>query len=247
MSAMLKKTLLVFVVGIVLSPNPVLAQMSPQPPMPMVVDLKKVAIGSWASYTMTMGEMSMRAKLALVARDATSVSMETSMEGGMMAMMGGKMTVKLVMDPDPTTAAKPVKQMVMQIGNQDPMLAPDTMLAPDNAQAQKYSKPDPSSLVGKETIKVAAGSFKTAHYRNKTEHGPVDAWVSEEVFPTGLVKLVTPPMRAGAQQVPGMVMELRATGKGAKPVITKRPKPFDPQKMMGGMAPAPGGKKQGKR
>jgi hypothetical protein len=44
-----------------------------------------------------------------------------------------------------------------------------------------------------------------------------------------------------------MVMELQATGKGAKPVITKRPKPFDPQKMMGGMAPAPGGKKKGKR
>ena len=238
---MLKKTLLAFILGLALIPAAASAQMSPQPPMPMVVDLKKVEIGSWASYSMTMGQMTMTAKMALVARDAKSVSMETSMEGGMMAMMGGRMIMKLVMDPDPTTAAKPIKQMVMQMGDQDPMLAPDTM------PAQKYSKPDPKTLVGKETIKVAAGSFKTTHYRNKTEQGSVDAWVSEDVPPTGLVKLATSGMQVGAQQLPGMVMELAATGKGAKPTITKPPKPFDPQKMMGGMAPAPEAGKQPKK
>ena len=158
----------------------------------------------------------------------------------MTAATGGKLTVKLVMDPDPTSAAKPVKQIVIQMGDQDPMLAPDSM------PAQQYSKPDPNTLVGKETITVAAGSFKTAHYRNSTAQGAVDVWVSEDVLPTGLVKLVTPPMQAGGQQLPGMVMELQASGKGAKPVITKPPKPFDPQMMMGG-APAGGGKKKGKK
>jgi hypothetical protein len=241
MPAMLQKMILVLLVGVALVPRAASAQMSPQPPMPMVVDLKKVEIGSWASYSTTMGGVTMSTKTALVARDASSVSMETSVEGGMMAMMGGKMTMKVVMDPDPTTAAKPVKQAVMQIGDQDPMLAPDTM------QTQKYSKPDPSTLVGKETIKVAAGSFKTAHYRNKTEHGTADVWVSEDVLPTGLVKLTTPPMQSGGQQVPGMTMELAATGKGAKPTITKKPGPFDPQKMMGGMAPSKGGKKKAKK
>jgi len=241
MSNMLKKTLLALVVGCVFLPNPVSAQMSPQPPMPMVVDLKKVPVGSWASYSVTMGEMTMRSKTALVARDASSVSMETSMEGGMMAMMGGKMTMKVVMDPDPTKAVKPVKQMVMQIGEQDPMLAPDT------TQAQSYSKPDPKALVGKETIKVAAGSFKTAHYRSKTEQGTMDVWVSETVPPTGLVKLRTSAMQAGGQSLPAMVMELKSTGAGAKSTITKPPKPFDPRKMMGGMAPAPAGKRKGKK
>jgi hypothetical protein len=236
MSAMIKKALLALLVGIALAPSSVSAQMSPQPPMPMVVDLKKVAIGSWASYSMTMGGATMSTKIALVARDASSVSMETSMEGGMMAMMGGKMTMKMVMDPDPTAAAKPVKQMIMQVGDQDPMLAPDTM------QAQRYSKPDPSTLVGKETIQVGAGSFKTTHYRTKTAQGAVDVWVSEDVAPTGLVKLTTPPMQAGPRQMSGMTMELTATGKGAKPLITKPPKPFDPQKMMGGVAPAHGSK-----
>lgn len=238
---MFKTMSLALLVVTVLVPRPASAQMSPQPPMPMVVDLKKAEVGSWASYSMNLGEGKMTTKTALVARAASSVTMETSVEGGMLAMMGGKMTMKVVMDPDPTTAAKPVKQAVMQIGDQDPMLAPDTM------RAQKYSKPDPSTLVGRETIKVAAGSFKTAHYRSKTEHGTVDVWVSEDVLPTGLVKLVTPPIQSGGQQVPGMTMELEATGKGAKPTITKAPKPFDPQKMMGGMAPPKAEKKKTKK
>jgi hypothetical protein len=233
MMTALKKTLPILFTAIALAPSPVAAQMSPQPPMPMVVDLKKIDVGSWASYTTTMGEMKMTAKTSLVARDASSVSMETSMEGGMMAMMGGKMTMRLVMDPDPTISEKPVKQVVMQIGDQDPMLAPDNM------PAQKYSKPDPKSLVGKETLKTAAGSFKTAHYRSKTPQGTVDVWVSEDVPPTGLVKLTTEAMQAGGQPIPAMTMELAAMGKGAKPTITKAPKPFDPQKMMGGAAPAP--------
>jgi hypothetical protein len=239
MSAMLKKTLLVLLVGIALMPRPAAAQMTPQPPMPMVVDLKKVVIGTSASYSMTMGEMTMSTKFALVARDASSVTMETTMEGGVMAMLGGKMTMKMVMDPDPTTAAKPIKQMIMQVGDQDPMLAPDTM------QTQKYSKPDPSTLVGKETIKVPAGSFKTSHYRSKTEQGTVDVWVSEDAPPTGLVKLAMSGLQV-APGVQGMVMELTAQGKGAKSIITKPPKPFDPQKMMGGAAPPQGGKRKAK-
>jgi len=239
---MLKTTLAILFVAIALAPSPASAQVGAQPPMPMVVDLKKVEIGSWASYTTTVGEMSMTAKTALVGRDASSVSMETSMEGGMMAMMGGKMTMKLVMDPDPTSAAKPVKQVIMQVGDQDPMLAPDTM------PAQKYSKPDPKALVGKETIKVAAGSFKTEHYRAKSEQGTFDVWVSEAAPPTGLVKLTTSGAQAGGQPMPGMTMELAALGKGAKPTITKAPKPFDPQKMMGGAGAAePSAKKKSKK
>jgi hypothetical protein len=237
---MLNKTLLACMLGLALVPVPAFAQMGQQPPMPMVVDLKKVEIGSWASYEMTMGQMTMTAKVALVARDASSGSMETTMEGGMTAMMGGAMTMKMVMDPDPTGAPKPIKQMIMQIGDQDPMLAPD------NTQAQSYTKPDPKTLVGKETIKVPAGSFKTTHYRNKTAQGTMDAWMSESVAPTGMVKLEMTGMQANGQQMPGMVMELKASGKGAKPIITKPPKPFDPQKMMGGMAPGHGPKKSHK-
>jgi hypothetical protein len=229
---MSKKLLLALVSTLALSNTPAFAQMASQPSLPVVVDFKKVQIGSWASYAVAAQGMAMSSKVALVARDATSVSLETSTEGGPMAMMGGKVTVKLVMDPDPLSVAKPVKQVIMQVGDQDPMLAPD------GVQAQQYTKPDPSTLVGKETIKVAAGSFKTAHYRYKTEQGTVDVWASEDAPPTGMVKLVT----TGQQ---GVTMELEAMGKGAKPVITKPPKAFDPQMLMGGAA-APS-KKKGKR
>lgn len=153
----------------------------------------------------------------------------------MMAMLGGKMTLKVVMEPDPTTAAKPVKEMVMQIGSQDPTMAPSGVNVP------KYSKPDPKTMVAQETIKVAAGSFKTVHYRSNTPQGIVDVWVSEEAAPTGVVKLMgSGAMGTGPGQPPGMVMELVAKGKGAKPVITKAPQPYDPQKAKGGIVPPSG-------
>jgi hypothetical protein len=230
---MFRKSLLVFVIGLALTPASALAQAPLQPTIPMVLDFKKVEVGSWSSYSISMGKMSMQARFALVARDASSVTMENSIEGGMMAMLGGKMTLKVVMEPDPTTAAKPVKQMAMQIGNQDPTMAPNGVHVP------KYSKPDPSTMVGKETIKVAAGSFKTTHYRSNTPQGIVDVWVSEEVAPTGMVKLMSSgAMGTGSGQPPGMMMELVEKGKGAKPIITKAPKPYDSQKAMGGMVPA---------
>jgi hypothetical protein len=111
------------------------------------------------------------------------------------------------------------------------------MLAPPGAPVQKFKKPDPNTVVGKETVKVAAGTFKTTHYRDKVQAGSVDVWVSDEVAPLGLVKVLTTP--DAKQGTPGTaVMELQATGKGAKPTVTKPAKPFDPQQMMGG-GPAP--------
>jgi hypothetical protein len=65
--------------------------------------------------------------------------------------------------------------------------------------------------------------------------GSVDIWVSEAVFPLGIVKVVTSPEpdknAPAAMQVPVATMELLSTGKGAKPVITKKAKPFDEKKM----------------
>jgi hypothetical protein len=40
-------------------------------------------------------------------------------------------------------------------------------------------------------------------------------------------------------QIPPATIELTKTGKGAKPVITKKPKPFDPKKMQGLVGDAP--------
>ncbi len=215
------------------------------PPMPMAIELKKAPVGSWAQYSMTVGEgMNMKSRVALVKRDANEIVLEMGVEGGPMAAMGaGKMVMKMVMAPDPSKTDKPIKQMIMQMGDQDPMEMPAEMAS----RQQKFEKPDPKKLVGKESVKLAGKSFKTSHYRDTTEHGTVDFWVSEEAPPFGMVKMTSTPKPGAAgpngQPIPPMTMEIIAQGKDAKPTITKPAKPFNPAALFGGgghMGPAPG-------
>ena len=89
-----------------LLPTPALAQSVGAPQsLPLVVDLKKAAIGSWAEYGMKFGDVKMKSRWALVARDDKSTTLEMSMEGPAAERMGGKVTVKMVLDPDPIGAA----------------------------------------------------------------------------------------------------------------------------------------------
>lgn len=196
--------------------------------MPMVVDLAKVDVGTWADYTMTMGGISLSSRWALVARDSSSNTLEMTSSG---AAMAKPVVLRLVLAADPTADSKLKKPMAIQFGQDAPMLAP-----PDTP-VQRFQRPDPKTLVGKEEIKVAAGSFQTSHYREKNAMGTVDIWVSESVPPLGVVKVLTSPdvdkKEPDAMQVPPATMELASTGKGAKPAITRKPKPYDPKKMGG--------------
>ena len=111
------------------------------------------------------------------------------------------------------------------------------MLVPKDMPVPKFQRPDPKNLVGTEEIKVPAGTYKTSHYREKNASGTVDIWVSEAVPPIGVVKAVTSPVvdktEPAAMQAVPFTQELAATGKGGKPAITKKPQPFDEQKMRG--------------
>jgi hypothetical protein len=215
-------------------PAAAFAQMGGGPPTPLALDLKKVPVGSWAEYSMTIGQgMTMKSRVALVKRDANESVMEMGVEGGMAAMAGGKVIMKMVLAPDPTKAEKPIKQMVMQMGDRDPMEMPIGM----GGAQQKFEKPDPKKIIGKETVKVAGGSFKTSHYRDATDKGTVDFWISEEVPPLGVVKMSSTP-KAGSvgpngQPLPAVAMELSGHGKDAKPQVTKPSKPFNPAEMFG--------------
>jgi hypothetical protein len=198
------------------------------PGLPLVVDMKKVEVGAWAEYSMSMGEMKLSSRWALVGRDAKSNTLEMATKGTPMAK---PVVLRMVLAADPTSGAKPPKPMVMQFGDDAPMFVP-----PDTP-TQSFQRPDEKNLVGKEEVKVAAGTFKTAHYREKNAMGTVDVWVSESVPPLGLVKVITTPEvdknAPAGMQVPAATMELAATGTGAKPVVTKKPKAFDPKKMNG--------------
>jgi hypothetical protein len=212
-----------------LAPARALAQApAAPPPLPMAVELKKVPVGVWAEYNMTVGQLPpMKARMALVAKAADTNTLEMIMEGGMLAMSGGKLAMQTIIDAD-QDKPEPIKKVIMQIGANDPMQMPL-----DSRQQSQFHKPDPKAFVKGETIKVAAGSFKTKHYREKTpEGGTFDFWVSADVPPFGIVKVETLQKQAGGPAQGPMKFELTALGKGAKMQVTKPALPFDQSKMV---------------
>jgi hypothetical protein len=196
----------------------------PGAPMPLGIDFSKVPVGSWADYQITVGTFPpMKTRLALVGKAPAGATIEMGVEGGMMAMAGGKMVVATLIEPAHGKEQPAVKKLVMQLGANEPMDMP-----PEMAQRSQFKKPDPKTLVKEETVKVPAGSFKAKHYRDKTATGAmIDYWISDGALPLGLVKMQ-------GESVPGspgpMLLELTALGKDAKPTITKPAKPFDEAK-----------------
>src|SRR5439155_4837946 len=78
------------------------AQGMPGGPTPMALDLKKAAVGSWAEYSMAIGTgqaKTVKTRWALVARDASSNTVEMFAEGPP-SEGAGKMVIKLVLVPD---------------------------------------------------------------------------------------------------------------------------------------------------
>ena len=181
---------------------------------------------------MTMGTLApMKMRMALVTKTPAANVIETSVEGGMMAA-AGKMVMQMTLAPGSEGA---VKKMVMQLGAGDPMDMPVEL-----SGGKPFTKPNPKALVGSETIKVAAGSFKTKHYRDKTPQGDkIDYWVSESAPPLGLVKIEL--VQKSNPQIKGkLLFALVGTGKDAKPLVTKPAKPFDQAALMQQMMSASG-------
>jgi hypothetical protein len=194
-----------------------------------------VPAGSWSEYNITMNDMKGKMRWALVERTPSSIAVELTVEGGLTAMIGGQKVVsKMVLEPDPLKHPTPVKRMMIQMADQDPMELPAN---DPRVQAQKFTRPDPKNLVNKETIKVPAGTFTTSHYKETRGDSVVEYWVNETALPLGLVKMSGAP-KAGSPG-PKVNMELSAKGNDAKPAITKPTKPIDPNMMMGAGAPPP--------
>jgi hypothetical protein len=216
------------------------------PPMPIALDLAKVPVGSWADYTMTVGQLAkMKMRMALVGKSPAGNIIETTVDGEMLAQLGGKMVMQVTLAPGAEKDGT-AKKLVMQVGSGDPMEMPIEMTG-----GKQFTKPNPKTLLKAETITVAAGTFKTKHYRDKSSKGEkVDFWISEDVPPFGLVKIEAE--QKGNPQIKGpVVLELAAKGADAKALVTKPAKPFDQaafmQQMQGGRAGgAAGGPPAGK-
>jgi hypothetical protein len=205
----------------------------PAVPTPLACDFKKAPVGSWAEYTTTVGgadPVAMQTRWAFLGRDSRGNTLELTLAGGpAIARLGGKVVTRMVLVPDPVGVSKPFRQLVMQMGDGDPVEVPLNM---EGLPGQKFQNPDPKKLVGKETIKVAAGTFATSHYREIWEECTVDAWLNDQVPPLGVIKTrVTPTpgiLGPGGKPMPPVTMELRAHGKAAKPAITRTPRPLAP-------------------
>ena len=216
------------------------------PPMPIALDLAKVPVGSWADYTMTLGQLAkMKMRMALVGKSPAGTIIETTVDGEMLAALGGKMVMQVTLAPGAEKDGT-AKKLVMQIGAGDPMEMPIEMTG-----GKQFTKPNPKTLLKSETITVAGGTFKTKHYRDKSAKGEkVDFWISEDVPPFGLVKIEAE--QKGNPQIKGPVtLELAAKGADAKALVTKPAKPFDQaafiQQMQGAKAGGgPGGPPAGK-
>jgi hypothetical protein len=226
-------------------------------PTPLGTALEKVPVGTWAEYTVKRGDQPARkVRHALVGKEGKDFVLETKSEG----QNGAPMISHVVVDPDPTKEGG-VKKVVLQMGTNDPMEMP-TAGRPGGGgggggdgnrgggRGARFIKPDPKKLVGKETVKVPAGTFQAEHYRDEGPRGgTIDFWIAKDAGPLGFVKMESD--RPGGDNDNGgkTVVELSAKGKGAKPEVTKAAKPMDPEMMremfrgrgQGGGGPRPGG------
>lgn len=205
------------------------AQGSPGPPLPVGMDLRKARIGAFGDYTVAVSGMPpLKQRFALVARDASTSTLELTTEGGMIGP-GATMVLRVVLDADLSRSDR-LKSLVMKLGDNQPM-----ELRLDGGSKEQFARLDPRKLVGSARIKVPAGTFATRHYRDKTASGTTDIWVSDEAPPFGIVKLTgTMAQAPGAASHP-VSIELVGRGSDARPVIVGPAQPFDPNVLMGQM------------
>lgn len=192
----------------------------PPMPLPLVVPLKKLPLGSWSEYRLDDGKQKISLRVAFVARSAKSADIETQVNGGPLQQQGiDHLVVRMSLPLDEAAEIQPLEQ-VIQVGSTAPMVLPATGIS------QTLRKVDPAKRLGVEDVQVAAGKFARAdHHREKGAIGEtIDFWISKDVLPFGVIKTVSTPS-GGGQPV---VMELVARGTGAKPQITAKPVPFDP-------------------
>jgi hypothetical protein len=203
-------------------------------PFPLTVDFKRAPVGSWADYRIqvgTGGNVTMKTRWAFLKREATGNTLELSMEGpaAASATLGGKLVTRMVLLPDPIGSSRPIRELVVQIGDQAPTEVPiDTPGLP----GQKFQNTDPKKFVGRVSVTVPAGTFATSHYRDLLPDSTVESWLNDQVPPLGVVKIVSTPrpdaVGPGGKPLPPVTMELLGHGKDARPGIIRPARPLDP-------------------
>jgi hypothetical protein len=203
---------------------PAAAQRSARPgqggPLPVSLDLRKVAVGSWAEYRTTYVGMKTQVteRFGLVARTGAVVDVESE-SPEMNQSPPGRVTLRRKLSIS-DTEIKLVEEAT-QRANGDPKLEPASS---DPEAGPPFGRPDLKKRAGVESVTVSAGVFpKAEHYHYQLQgKETVDFWTSSDAPPFGLVKVV---IKGTVGLFSGSTLELVALGTGAKPVIVKKPKP----------------------
>jgi hypothetical protein len=87
-----------------------------------------------------------------------------------------------------------IKRLIMQPPGHPPMEMPESMIGMMKQHMSSNGDAGKKGLgekIGTESITVPAGTFECDHYRTQEEGSPVDLWVSTQVSPYGMVKMVS--------------------------------------------------------
>jgi hypothetical protein len=181
--------------------------------------LGTIPVGSWSEYLGTDGRGTHLQRVALVARDASTVTIETEVRdtnASPEATLSSRALIAVT-----GYFGDPPLEAAMQVGNNDPMTAPQSGLpAPTPALGRLEAR----SFVGVEPLQTTAGTFKALHYRAAVAAGTYDAWLCPEVLPLGLCKSVL----SSSTGTSGL--ELVRQGGGATARIVKRPAAYDEER-----------------
>jgi hypothetical protein len=203
------------------------AQGGGAPPLPLAIDLKKVAVGSWADYSLITGTMPpLRQRISLVGKTGKGYEMEVAVDGG---PVPSTIITRVELGLAPK-AGKRVQRAVMKAGAARlPMEIPGS----SDLVADQFPSLDPKAYLSTQQVEVPAGTFKAKLYRTVGARGvTTDYWVSEEARPMGIVKMEVNFKRAGT---PRAILKLVEQGKGARGTELKPVRVFDEKRLIAEM------------
>lgn len=137
-------------------------------------------VGKGAEYKFeAKGKAPMVMSMAVVGKEGSSYWLENVNH-----MEGQTVISKMLMGPNGAT------RMIMKNGNHPAMEMP---VGQHNGQSaeQKGDLTNRGKLIGREKVTVPAGTFLCEHYQIKEEGETSDVWVSAQVAPYGIVKMVS--------------------------------------------------------
>lgn len=171
------------------------------------------AVGDWTEHRLAGPSGELDVRFALVSgRGATWYEVQSQTHAGTSIL-------QLRVPGFPFTPAE-IEEVVMKTGATPALRVPDSMVEQYRSSEQAQPLADiraecrKASVVGREEVTVAAGTFQTTHLRFPASGGEV--WVSDQV-PFGIVR----------GDIPGQgTTELTAHGAGAVSAITETPLSF---------------------